>query len=316
VANPVRNLINATAARHLQGVDVSSYQGEPAQWVPDGGAFSWAAVKITELQADGTRYLNPDAAADWEWLRANKKGRIAYLFGHPSVSVANTVDFFIDELDRLKLQAADGVALDLEVNDGLSPARVAAWGVSVQSELRSRLDRRPLLYTFLSFARAGNCDGLGEYPLWIADPSSPAGEPEVPAPWKSWAIHQYDISGAIDRDVANYAGLPQMYAALGKADSPKEPDVENLGGDITGGLATGRWPAGQIVVAGLGKDGFIQVAVWNDKTWSKWKNVSPTRAIAAPSVTVWDDVHGRMYYVEESGNVIQLITSDRGGTWT
>lgn len=319
MVNLQRNLTNATAAAHLSGVDVSGYQGLPTQWVPDAGNFSWAAVKITELGPKSSKtpkYVNPDRAADWEWLAANKKGRIAYLFGHPSETPADTVDYFISELDPLKLGDDDGIALDLEVNDGLSAKAVAAWGVEVMADLKKKLDREPLLYTFIDFATTGNCAGLGGYPLWIADPSSPAGHPRVPGPWKTWAIHQYDISGSIDRDVANYPGLPQMFAALGKkTTAPKEPDMENIGGSITGGLATGRWPNGQIVVAGLGKDGFIQAAVWNDKSWSGWKNVSPTKAIAAPSVVVWDDVHGRLYYVDESENVIQLITGDRGSTW-
>jgi GH25 family lysozyme M1 (1,4-beta-N-acetylmuramidase) len=318
VANLQRNLTNATAATgRLAGVDVSSYQGTPGQWVPDAGGFSWAAVKITELEPKGIKYVNPYRAADWEWLAANKKGRIAYLFGHPSVSAADTVDFFISELDALKLEDNDGVALDLETSDGESAAHVAAWGAAVQAQLKSKLGREPLLYTFLDFARSGNCAGLGGYPLWIADPSAPAGRPTVPAPWKTWAIHQYDISGAIDKDVAHYPGLPQMYAALGKkSDGQKEPDLENLGGSIVGGLAVGRWPAGQIVVAGLGKDGFVRATLWDGKAWGGWKNVSPTKAIASPTVVVWDDIHGRLYYVDEADNVMQMITENHGQTWT
>jgi GH25 family lysozyme M1 (1,4-beta-N-acetylmuramidase) len=319
VANLQRNLTNATAAGHLAGVDVSGYQGTPAQWVPDAGDFAWAAVKITELGPKSSKtpkYVNPDRAADWEWLAANKKGRIAYLFGHPSETPADTVDYFISELDPLKLGDDDGIALDLEVNDGLSAKAVAAWGVTVMADLKKKLDREPLLYTFIDFATAGNCAGLGGYPLWLADPSSPAGHPQVPAPWKSWAIHQYDISGTIDRDVANYSGLPQMFAALGKKSGGKEPDMNNLGGSIVGGLATARWPDGQSVVAGLGKDGFIQANLWDGKAWTGWKNVSPTKSIAAPAVEVWVDGQGRLYYVDGSENVIQLITNDRGRTWT
>ncbi len=33
----------------MDGVDVSSFQGEPATWAPSAGAIQWAAVKITEL---------------------------------------------------------------------------------------------------------------------------------------------------------------------------------------------------------------------------------------------------------------------------
>ena len=94
-------------------------------------------MKLTELEPNGTRYINPDAQADWDWLKANGKGRIAYLFGHPAVSATETVAFFLSELNHIGLRDTDAVALDLEVTDGLRPAQVAAWGVSVQSQLKT-----------------------------------------------------------------------------------------------------------------------------------------------------------------------------------
>jgi lysozyme len=316
VANLLRNLTKAAPEKLLAGVDVSGYQGTPSKWASTAGTISWAAVKVTEYEANGTKYVNPYAAADWEWLHSKKKGRIAYLFGHPSVSAANTVNFFITQLNALGLRDADGVALDLEVSDGLSPSHVASWGADVQSELETRLGRTPLLYTFLSFAEAGNTAGLGRYPLWIADPSSTKGHPRVPEPWTTWAIHQYDISGSIDRDVAKFASESAMFDSLGKKTTVKEPDVQNLGGKIATGLATGRWPNGHIVVAGLGQDGFIQANLWDGEKWEGWKNISRTKAIGAPTVTVWVDNHGRLYYIDSAHNVIQLITTDGGKTWS
>ena len=316
MVNPQRNLTYTATQTLIRGVDVSSYQGAPTDWSRVAGSFSWAAVKITELEANGTRYVNPYAGADWDWLASHHKGRIGYLFGHPSTSAASTVDFFITQLNRIGLKDSDAVALDLEVNDGLSAARVASWAADVQSELQTKLKRTPLLYTFVNFAEAGNCAGLGRYPLWIADPSSPKGHPRVPPPWRTWAIHQYDISGSIDEDVANYASEAQMFAALGKkTEPPKEPDVQNLGGKLVTGLTTGRWPNGRIVVAGLGQDGYIQANLWDGTKWGGWKNISRTKSIGAPAVTVWVDDHGRLYYIDAAHNVIQLITTDGGSSW-
>jgi GH25 family lysozyme M1 (1,4-beta-N-acetylmuramidase) len=300
--------------RFQPGVDVSGFQGPPADWTAGAGSITWAAVKLTELEPNGTRYVNPDAAADWDWLHANKKGRVAYLFGHPSVGPRETVAFFLTELDRLGLADSDAVALDLEVSEGKTAAEVAAWGAQVQAELKNKLDRPPLLYTFRDFATEGNCAGLGRYPLWIADPSSPAGKPQVPEPWKSWAIHQYDISGSIDRDVANYRTQAEMFAALGKT-PPKDPDMQNLGGNLVTAVATARWPDGWIVVAGLGANGFVQANLWDGAKWGGWKNVSPTKANGAPALTAFDDVHGRLYYIDEASDCIQLETGDRGKTW-
>ena len=192
----------------LHGVDVASYQGPPGTWMHAAGRIRWAAIKLTELQPDGTRYVNPDAASDWQWLRQAGHARIAYLFGHPGTDAAAAAQFFVDELRALGLDDTDGVALDLEVTDGKTPAEVTAWASKVLSEIEARVHRLPLVYTYLAFAEAGNCSTLGDYPLWIADPSSPAGSPRVPAPWKTWAIHQYSQAGTIDRDVAAWTSVP------------------------------------------------------------------------------------------------------------
>jgi lysozyme len=294
-------------------VDVASFQGPPAQWRSAAGNISWAAVKLTELGTGGSRYVNPDAAADWAYLKQNGKGRIAYLFGHPSTSVSTTVSFFASEARKLGLSDRDGIALDLEVTDGRTAAQVASWAVSVQEGLFHTLHRTPVLYTFLSFAEGGNCAGLGHYPLWIADPSSAEGRPRVPRPWTTWAVHQYSQSNNLDRDVANYASRTAMFAALGK---PEGPDMQSLGGSLTGALSTARWPDGVTVVAGLGTNGFIQTARWQDGKWGAWKNASTVRAKGAPGLVAFSDSAGHLYFTEESGAVIELTTDNTGQTWT
>jgi len=205
-----------------EGVDVASFQGTPGQWRGVAGDIGFAAVKLTELQPDGTRYVNPDAADDWAWLRASGKKRIAYLFGHPGTDPADTASFFTGTLRKLGLHEDDMVAVDLEVNDGKSPAEVAAWASEVIGWLHHDLSRRPLLYTFISFSEAGNCAGLPDISsLWIADPSSPMGSPRIPAPWEHWAIHQFS-QGTIDRDFTAWHHPQQMAEHLGKADLARE----------------------------------------------------------------------------------------------
>ena len=268
----------------LRGVDVAVFQGDPSSWAPDAGDIDWGAVKLTELVPKNVRYVNPDAAADWNWLAQQAKGRIAYL-----------------------------IALDLETNDGLAAADVASWARAVLTQLESSLHRRPLVYTYIDFAVAGNCAGLGDYPLWIADPSHPAGSPQVPLPWRTWAIHQYATVDNLDRDVADYSSKGAMVSALGKqsASPPK-----SLGGDVVSAVASARWPDGQTVVAGLGKDGYVQVTRWDNTSWSGWKAVSPSRATAAPGLLAWPSGQGRLFYVDESGAVIEMDTTDSGRTWS
>jgi hypothetical protein len=298
----------------LEGVDVASFQGSPASWTSVVGDIVWAAVKLTELEPNGTKYVNPDAKADMDWLRTNHKGRIGYLFGHPSVDATQTVDFFVTQFNAIGLQDTDAVALDLETTDGLSAQKVAAWAVDVQSQLHKKLDRTPLVYTFIDFAKQGNCAGLGGYPLWIADPSSPRGHPVVPAPWKTWAIHQYGTTANIDRDVADYASQSAMAAALGKKSTP-EPHVTNLGG-ITSAIAATVWPDGEIVVAGIGNDSFVWRKTWSSsKGWGGWTKVSPTKAKGTLALTSSGKGAGAMYYIEESGATVEITTSNYGDTW-
>ena len=197
------------------GVDVASYQGLPGQWKAAAGDIGWAAVKITELSPT-TKYVNPDAEGDWEYLKTAGKKRIGYLFAHPGADAAETASFFTGEIRRLGLDDDDMVAVDLETSDGKTPAEVSAWGREVLSYLEHDLDRIPLLYTFLNFAETGNCEGMGHYPLWIADVNSPPGHPRVPAPWTTWAVHQYSQAQPIDRDICAYKSAQAMSDHLGR----------------------------------------------------------------------------------------------------
>lgn len=313
----MREKAGLSAAHLLPGVDVASYQGPPGQWTGEAGNFSWAAVKFTELQpaaAAPVPYVNPDAAADWAYLHEHKLGRMAYLFAHPSVSVAATVDLFASEARKLGLADEDAIAVDLEVTDGRGPAAVDAWSAELLAALEKRYDRKPVLYTYISFAEAGNCAHLAKYPLWISNPAQPAGKPQVPPPWKTWAIHQYSTtSGQIDRDVAGYPSIAAMAAALGK---PKGPGMQNIGGSIAAALASARWPDGTTMVAGLGKDGYVQARRFVNGAWNPWHNVSPTKARGAPGLLAWGTRQGQLYYTNEAGNVIMLETADAGKTWS
>jgi GH25 family lysozyme M1 (1,4-beta-N-acetylmuramidase) len=313
VVSWLRSVVNRPVKKKLHGVDVSSYQGRPGQWRVEAGTITWAGVKITELQPGGVRYVNPDAAADWDWLHRHQKVRIGYLFGHPSVSARETVSFFDTEIRKLGLRDGDSVALDIEVTDGLGPGTVDAWCAEVTAELHRKTGRPPVVYTFLSFAEAGNTNRLGKYPLWIADPSSKAGKPRVPGPWKTWTLHQYDISGPIDRDLAIYTSRTAMSAALGK---PKEPDLKDLGGTNTSALCSVRWDNGDTVVAGIGKDGFVRAIRWAGGKWGPWKGITSEKALHPPSMVAWGNGHGHLYYTNEAGDVIEIGTGDFGETWT
>jgi GH25 family lysozyme M1 (1,4-beta-N-acetylmuramidase) len=295
---PGRVPVLRAGGQPVNGVDVSSFQGEPASWAKSAGAIQWAAVKITELQPPNSaphRYTNPDAAADWAYLKQQGLVRVAYLFGHPSVSAAASVSFFAEQLNALGVEDGDVVALDHEVTDGLGPAAVSTWAVAVLGGLHTTFGRTPLIYTFLSFANEGNCAGLGSYPLWMSDPSSPAGHPRVPAPWKTWAVHQYATAGNIDRDVSSYATPAAMRAALGKGTPPipkqtrKDPEMILVQVDRGGVPAGTAWPG----VFLMASDGSLHHVTGPDDNIN---NVQAYQAAGIPGpVTIsWPEYQARL----------------------
>lgn len=207
----------------IRGADASAFQGAPAHWTPEAGSISWAAIKATELGVSGSRYVSPDLAADAAYLKAHGLGRIFYAFGHPASLPSETVGLLSSALASVGLEDGDGIALDLETSDGLSVAHVASWARATTALMRHLFDRPVILYSDLAFFQAGNTAGCDSCLLWVADISRPAGQPRIPAPWKTWLAHQYSWV-PLDRDVANVESLAAFRAAVGKA-APARPQT-------------------------------------------------------------------------------------------
>lgn len=198
----------------IYGIDVSNWQGSYT-W-PDGLHFGFA--KATE----GTNYRDVQFAHNWAGMKARGLVRGAYHFGHPKNSAIAEADYFLAAVRAHGLAAGDLLALDLEVTDGRSAAAVAAWARAWCARVQAASGVRPVVYTFLSFARGGQCAGLGGYPLWIAAPSYTAGHPPMPlGPWKQWAIHQYS-DDPVDKDVSGLTAA--QLRALGTTNTPSEED--------------------------------------------------------------------------------------------
>jgi lysozyme len=253
------------------GIDLSSYQPS-FDWSAEKGRISFAFIKATE----GTTIRDPSFAANWQRAKDIGIVRGAYHFGHPGNGAATEATAFLDTVRAHGLNAGDLLALDLEVSDGLGPARVAEYARNWCADVHKATGHTPVVYTFLSFAQQGNCAGLGHYPLWIAEPSAPAGRPVVPRPWSAWKFHQYGTapvgSNTVDVDVFN-GGTAALKAFANPAPSPKEEaEVQ------TGSLSNGASAVTAIAVPfGSGKEiGFacdngrqglasarLRVAVWD-----------------------------------------------------
>lgn len=199
----------------INGVDVSNWQGSYT-W-PSGLQFGFA--KATE----GTTFTDGQFARNWAQMKTHGVVRGAYHFGHPAHDPVVEAEHFLTVVRAHGLEDGDLLALDLETTDGRAVSAVAAWARTWCTHVQQRTGRKPLVYTYVSYARGGHCAGLGGYPLWIAAPSYAAGKPPMPlGPWRDWVVHQYSDS-PVDRDVSKLT-VAQL-RALGGGPVTEEDDV-------------------------------------------------------------------------------------------
>ena len=202
--------------------DISSYQGEPNLLSLDCQII---AIKATE----GTGYKSPTFQAMWAQAKKDKLARMAYHFLHPSISGVAQARFFLDSVKNAGLETGDLLALDLEDSDGLGAAEVATVARVFTRAVEEEVKCSVVVYTYLDFANRGNCVGLEYNPLWIAEPSSPAGQPVIPKPWKVWSFHQYGIVRGVDADVANFQTVEQLdKIGVLTGPPPLQPNQRNL----------------------------------------------------------------------------------------
>lgn len=234
----------------LHGTDISAYQSS----IPAG---DFCILKATE----GLGYNDSPFASRWKTLGDRGTLRGAYHFAHTGNDPVAEADHFLRVVRAAGLKPGDILVLDHET-PGSSPAHDAAWARAWCQHVTAQVGYKPVVYTFLSFAWEGRCEGLGGYPLWIADPSRAPGSPRVPAPWTSWVMHQYSENGGIDHDV--FTGDRAAWLKLGglKATPTPDPLMEDdmPAGNLNtgaGALTVRSWPAGACKAIGfLADNGF------------------------------------------------------------
>jgi lysozyme len=188
-----------------QGLDVSNFQGQ----------FNWAGAKkavpglafgifrLTEgLSTSGDNSPDPDAGWNHDQIADAGLIRGAYHFLHPSLDGKAQAEYFVSEHAKLGFNLTDMLWLDNEVSDGLSPSAVAECAQDFMAELKVLKPDSPQgVYSFISFATGGYCDGLSGYPLWLANPASKA--PAPPPPWAKWTFWQWGSRDGTDADAFN-----------------------------------------------------------------------------------------------------------------
>jgi GH25 family lysozyme M1 (1,4-beta-N-acetylmuramidase) len=191
----------------LDGVDLS-------HWQSGGMDFAKAAdagVKFVVHKAtEGTSF--PDELYPKRRSQAAEAGLVwgGYHFARPGKSSGRKQAQFF--LSRAKPEAGNLLpVLDLEKDDGLSPADVAAWAEDFAEEVKLRVGVDPIIYTPFDLPRR-----LG--PLWVARYSDANRAPRIPKPWKRHTIWQFS-DGTF--------GHPKEVPGIGHCDlNTLHPDVE------------------------------------------------------------------------------------------
>jgi lysozyme len=277
-----------------QGYDVSSFQG-PYDWAATSG-LSFGICRATEALG-GSGWNSPDPELAWNWTRIKAKGlaRGAYHLFHPELDAAQQAEYFVSTLRSHTLDTTDTLWVDNEVlgnPKGLPAPQVAAAAQVFMSRLDQLCPHNPRgVYANLSYVQEGYCDGLGEYPLWVADWGVPDAPPP-PAPFKRWTIWQWASGENVEGspyptpDKNAYNGTEAELKAWISSYQPKPPtvEVEVQSGQLNNGsnaltIISVPWGTAKNIAFGCdnGVQGLppavLRVAVF-DTTWHVTNNVT------------------------------------------
>lgn len=233
----IRTFSPVAGVASAQGLDVSNFQGNFG-WAAAVKAFPGLAFGIHRLtQGLGQSGTNsPDPTAQWnhQQIRDNGLRRGAYHFLDPFQEGAAQARYFVDMHDQLGLTDHDMLWCDNET-PGVSPAATAACCDDFMAELVTLRPNNPRgVYTFINFAREGNCNGAGGYPLWLAYPNATA--PVAPPPWVNWTFWQWGTRNGVDADAFN-GTVAQMDAWIASFAPPAGPSWKPYTTDGTMSLA-------------------------------------------------------------------------------
>lgn len=212
-------LPTAATDAHLEGIDVSRWQGEP----------KWAKVKAAGIRfviakaTQGNGLVDPQYARNRKRLRAVGIPFSAYHYADPQAGVGDAVaeaDHFVStaRLDGRNLLPV----LDLERHNDLSAEQLAEWAKAWLARVEQRLGVKAVIYTKSSFWVQHMDDTRwfadNGHQLWIAHWN--VASPSVPAAnWggRGWVLWQHavqpgldGIKGKVDRNRYNGSSLAAL----------------------------------------------------------------------------------------------------------
>jgi|SRR5690242_3477988 len=191
-----------------KGQDWASYQ----DWSPSTAGLGFVFIKATE----GTGYVNPRYSAQ---LAAARAGRVVpghYHFVRPGPSMQAQGDYF---LRHLTLKAGDVLALDWE-DGGVTGSEKDAFLKYLKAAAPGH---KVVLYCNKDFWLHRDHSSYAADGLWIADPDSPMGQPQIKDPW---LFHQYGSPHGMDVDYCRLDAAALRAWAAGTTPTPTpEPNM-------------------------------------------------------------------------------------------
>lgn len=230
----------ATAAGPIQGVDVSSWQGQVDWGAVQRSGRAFAFAKATE----GATFIDRTFAANRAGM--GQAGLVLRGFYHFARPERNTAAVEAAHFLRTVGTLAPGevAVLDIEVAPELPG--IGDWAAEWLARVHQATGRVPLIYSYQSYLSEIPTSRLTPYPLWVAawgDDNGlvPAAQPKTDR-WPRWTFWQYTSKGRVpgistEADANLFSGTPAELAALGGTAAPPAADpLAQLVQDVLSGL--------------------------------------------------------------------------------
>ncbi|HPL81321.1 MAG TPA: GH25 family lysozyme, partial [Anaerolineaceae bacterium] len=229
------------------GVDISSYNGKKF----DTGRLKQTTAFAVVRAGISWGWEDPTFARNWQGLKGHN--RAAYHVVYPSQDAISQAQHFLEIVQKAGADwEHDRLALDLELAQGQSKARITQVTLDMMEHIKARTGRYPILYSRAYWVNDHlyvNDSRLKDADWWVANylkRQDPAPTPEHPGPpilprgISKWLIHQTSErgiganfgrrDGIVHIDLNRWNGTTEeLNAYFGRGDVPPvvvEPEPE------------------------------------------------------------------------------------------
>lgn len=210
--------VSCPVGETLFGIDVSKWQGQ----------IDWAAAKNDGVMyaiiraSHGVNTIDEWFDYNWEQTHAHSIPVGVYQYFEPAQDPIAQADLMLAMMGDLQPGDLPPV-IDVESSTNSVPAQTAAAVRDWIDHVEEATGVAPIIYTGRYFWQDHvQSDEFVGYPLWIAHYTT--GCPNIPAPWPTWAFHQYSSSGS----VAGIAGNVDMNLFNGSLEDLMAMTVQDL----------------------------------------------------------------------------------------